>query len=451
MRPAPRLVGSREGRTRGLVPALREEARPGAVPFMQPDPPRLSEHVLDLARLEATGIFSNYGPVNTQFEQELCDQIFGQGDCLTVCNATIGLILCMREVIGEASTAARRYALMPSFTFAAAAQAAIWCGLTPLFCDVDAETWLPDAAREEELLAQYAGQIAVVVPYATFGNNLDLPRYTRLSETWKVPIVVDAAASLGSLDAEGKAFGSGFCWPVVFSMHATKPFSVGEGGVVYCADPQRIARLRAMGSFGFQEPRTASMPGLNSKLSEVTALLARLQLRRFPDVVQHRAALAEAYRKELGQGYTLQRSIDRHQMKAFESLLVPEDLAAYRNEFAHSLGARGIGVGTYFSPHLAQQPYFQTNAVSGALPVTEELASRLLSLPLHMGIWPQQVSTIAEELGKVEEEGRARRGLQPRTEAGPEVATARRSPTAATVPARKEKKEDEAPDSSVAA
>ena len=129
------------------------QAQPGAtalrgyssLPLISPEPPRLSLHSEDLAAIEASGVYSNYGPVNTLLEQDLQERIFGGGSCLTVCNATIGLMLAIREVIGEDRPAARRFALMPSFTFAATAQAAVWCGLTPLFCDIDPETWMPDA------------------------------------------------------------------------------------------------------------------------------------------------------------------------------------------------------------------------------------------------------------------------------------------------------------------
>jgi dTDP-4-amino-4,6-dideoxygalactose transaminase len=65
-------------------------------------------------------------------------------------------------------------------------------------------------------------------------------------------------------------------------MHATKSFAVGEAGLLYSGDPDRIARLRAMSNFGFGEPRTATMPGLNGKLSEVGALLGQLRLAALP-------------------------------------------------------------------------------------------------------------------------------------------------------------------------
>ena len=122
-------------------------------------------------------------------------------------------------------------------------------------------------------MERYRDQIAVIVPYATFGYDIDLAWYERLQQAYGVPVVVDAAASLGTLSANGEGFGTGFSGSVIYSMHATKSFATGEGGLIYSADAQRIATLRAMTNFGFGEPRNATMMGLNGKMSEVAALL----------------------------------------------------------------------------------------------------------------------------------------------------------------------------------
>ena len=80
------------------------------------------------------------------------DLFGGIGECLTVCNATTGLMIAIREAIAKRPDPRRRYALMPSFTFAAAAQAALWNGLTPLFCDIYPANWAADPVSELELL-----------------------------------------------------------------------------------------------------------------------------------------------------------------------------------------------------------------------------------------------------------------------------------------------------------
>ncbi len=349
------------------------------IPLIRPNPPQLSTMIDELTAIERSGIYSNYGPVNAQLEDRLASAIFSDGACVTVSNATLGLMLAIKQAVGWQQHG--RFALMPSFTFAAAAQAAVWCGLTPLFCDVDADTWLPDPAEEEALLARWQSEIAVIVPNATFGNCLDIERYDRLSAEWGVPVVIDAAASLGSIDAAGRAFGSNSRHPLVFSMHATKAFATAEAGLVYCTDRQLIAALRVMGNFGFGEHRSATMPGLNAKLSEVGALLALRKLREIEAIAGHRNALFLMYRHLLPD-FVFQRMTGQRTAHQFVSVLVPDHARGDVAGVIARLAQNGIGSGRYFVPHLAEQPFFLERSVFGALPVTEALSERVISLPM---------------------------------------------------------------------
>ena len=104
------------------------------IPLTRPGPPKLSEACDALRVIEESGLFSNFGPVNTRFEEDLLEACFGGiGECTTVCNATTGLLLAIREAIARGPGGRRRYALMPAFTFAAAAQAALWNRLIHFF------------------------------------------------------------------------------------------------------------------------------------------------------------------------------------------------------------------------------------------------------------------------------------------------------------------------------
>lgn len=381
---------------RAAMPGGAEQRPPPPIPFLRPRPPRLSELVDALRAIEESGVFTNYGPVNTRLEAAMTERLFGgTGGCLTVANATLGLMLAIRHAAGEGP--AGRYALMPSFTFAATAHAALWAGLTPLFCDIEPDTWLPSAEAEEALLAQHGPRIAVVVPYATFGNCLDLGRYARMARRHGVGVVVDAAASLGALDAEGRGFGAGFPHPVVFSMHATKTFATAEAGLIHCADPPTLAALRAMANFGFGAPRSATMPGLNAKLSEVGALLALARLDGFEHVVAHREHLAEHYRRNLP-GWQFQRLVGRRHAHQFVPALLPPAAGRRRAEVLAALTRQGIGVAHYFSPHLAEQPYFRESCASGALRATEEVAARILSLPLADAMTTAEVDRVCAAL-----------------------------------------------------
>jgi dTDP-4-amino-4,6-dideoxygalactose transaminase len=366
------------------------------IPLVRPAPPQLSLAVAELQSLEQSGIFSNFGPVNTLFEQEMLDRFFGgKGACTTVCNATIGLMLAIKDAVGEQPSG--KFALMPGFTFAAAAHAALWCGLTPLLCDVHPANWAADPAAEAEMLAQYAGKIAVVMPYATFGYPIDLEHYKRLADQLGVPVVVDAAASLGTCDEHGRGFGSGFAGSVVYSMHATKSFAVGEAGLIYSADTDRIARIRTMSSFGFGEPRTATMVGLNGKVSEVTALLGRLRLLDYDSIMEHRAALSNRYREALP-AFQFQLRAPGTQAHQFVPALLPSGLGVRRAAIRAALADQGIATGAYFSPHVMEQPYFQKTCVAGPLPVCDDVSARMISLPLFDTMTHHEVDHVVASL-----------------------------------------------------
>ena len=381
------------------------------IPLVRPAPPQLSLALKELQSLEQSGIFSNFGPVNTLFEQEMLDRFFGgEGACTTVCNATIGLMLAIKDAVGEQP--AGKYALMPGFTFAAAAHAAIWCGLNASALRRPPKELGGRPAAEAEMLARYGGEIAVVMPYATFGYPIDLEHYTRLAHQLGVPVVVDAAASLGTFDEQGRGFGSGFAGSVVYSMHATKSFAVGEAGVIYSADTDRIARIRTMSSFGFGEPRTATMAGLNGKVSEVTALLGRLRLLDYDSVVEHRAALFNRYRDALPelQFQLKQPGTQAHQ---FVPALLPSGLGGRRAAIRAQLADQGIATGAYFSPHLMEQPYFQKTCVAGAIPVCDDVSARMISLPLFDTMTHHEVDQVAEALQALIDAEQGRRRFMP--------------------------------------
>ncbi|MCQ8241514.1 DegT/DnrJ/EryC1/StrS family aminotransferase [Rhizosaccharibacter radicis] len=354
-----------------------------------------------LARIEDSGTFTNYGPMNTRFERALEDRMFGTPDTVvTTCNATIALLLTIKDAVVTRGRQRARYALMPAFTFAAAAQAAEWVRLTPLLCDIDPADWAACARSEERLIARHHADIAVIVPYATFGNCVDLDRYDWISRRYDIPVVIDAAASLGSLDGEGKAFGKGCRHPVIFSMHATKAFSVGEGGVVYCEDRATIRRLRDMGNFGFGAPRTATMPGLNSKLTEMAATVALAQLDRHEGVINRREEIAARYRAGLP-GWTFQRRNGIRQANSLMPVVPPDQYRGTRSELIAALAADGIGAMAYFSPHLGEHPHLVGRVVSDTLPVTDSLSKRVLGLPNWEEMTDAMVDDVCDALHRI--------------------------------------------------
>jgi len=353
------------------------------IPLCKPSPAKLSESAKYLREIEERAILSNFGPLSVSFEQNLVARMFGgEGECLTVCNATIGLMISIRQAIECRPKSRRRYALMPSFTFPAAAQAAVWNRLIPLYCDINPWDWSADKASERRLLDKYRDDIAVVVPYATFGYDIDIERYEKIQREYDIPVVIDAAASLGTVSEDGRGFGTGFSGSVVYSMHVTKAFSTAEGGLVYSADPELIRTLRSMSNFGFGEEHNLNLMGLNGKMSEVVALLANLRLEDIDGVTDRRSSIIDLYRKGLHR-FSFQPRKSHSQAHQFTSTLLPKDMAPFREMIREEMRRRGVASATYFSPHVAELGYFRDEGALASMPVTRDIASRVLTLPLY--------------------------------------------------------------------
>jgi dTDP-4-amino-4,6-dideoxygalactose transaminase len=379
-------------------------------PFLVPRPAPLSERIDDLRAIEESNRYANFGPMNRRFESNVVGRLFGgSGFAATTANATLGLMLAIRCSIDGAfgESNGRRYALMPSFTFAATAQAALWCGLRPLFCDVDRETWLPSTESIEALMAGHRDQIAVVIPYATFGNNLDLAWYDELTARSGIPVVVDAAASLGSRNPDGTQFGSQFSQFVVFSMHATKTFAASEAGLVYSTDRDTIGKIRCMSNFGFDDSRQSVMIGLNAKLSEHAALLCLAKLEEIEPLVRHRQKIYEIYSSNL-QHITGQRHVGSCALQFF-SALATELMAAERDQLIVLLAERGVEARRYFSPTLHAQKFFAARSDAGPLPVTSHLSERAVSLPIHDSMTEDDALSIAGIFNAAYRERKGRR------------------------------------------
>lgn len=372
------------------------------LPLIAPHPPKLSEMGDALREVEARGIYSNGGPVVRGFEAAATQRLFaGAGDCLAVNNATTGLIMAIRHAAGPRAGSGA-LALIPSFTFAATAQAAIWAGLTPLLCDIDPDDWAASAEAEAAAFARYGSRIAVVVPYATFGAAIDLDRY-RGYHARGIGVVIDAAASLGARDAAGRSFGAGAPFAIVHSMHATKAFATAEGGLIHSGDAQLVESLRRMSNFGFAGGRSAEGPGLNAKLPEVLGLAAAAKLDGIEALAAHRAGLDRVYRDRLGRfaaekGFEFQKLRDARPALQFQSLLLPRHFAGHRAAIVAALAGQGIGAGHYFSPHLAEQPWFRAQALIEPVPVCDDIAGRIISLPITDNMTEADVERVCEAL-----------------------------------------------------
>jgi dTDP-4-amino-4,6-dideoxygalactose transaminase len=347
-------------------------------------------------RSEDARWFSNGGPCAAELTERLQARLGGETECVLVSNATTGLLAALRAACGT-PTGRRRLVLTPSYTFTATACAIHWAGFEPLFVDVDPDHWQLDPEQVAAALAAHDGEIAGVLACAAFGSAP--PPAVR--QAWRsaclehgVPLVIDSAPGFGSVDAHGLPLG-GLGDTEVFSFHATKPFAIGEGGMVATADPELAERMRRLVNFGLEPGTRVSMePGLNGKLSELHAATGLAVLDRFDAVLAGRRRLAGALATATnGCGLSFQTGAFDGTWQFFQALA---PTAAARDASLAAAEDLAVEVRTLHDPPLHRHPAFAAARRFGPLPVTDKLAARSLSLPLANTLPDGAIERIAD-------------------------------------------------------
>ncbi|MGW0392263.1 aminotransferase class I/II-fold pyridoxal phosphate-dependent enzyme [Streptomyces sp. NPDC003042] len=331
---------------------------------------------------------SNGGPLSLEFEARIAG-LAGTRHAVATCNATSALQLLVRatDLTGEV--------IMPSLTFAATAHAVQWLGLTPVFCDVDPRTGLidPDLAR-----AAVTPRTSAVIGVHLWGRPCDTGALEKLAADHGLRLFLDAAHALGCTRGGVPVGGAGSA--EVFSFHATKVVGAFEGGAVVTDDDELAARVRALANFGKGLDQVSHAGGTNAKMSEAAAAMGLTSLDAFPAYVEANRACRRTYREELegipGLTLTPLDGAERHNHQ-YTVLDIDEEAAGLGRDLLLELlrAENALVLPPIGSPpcHLLE-PYRSRQAY--ALPHTEALAARVLSLPTGPGAGPESIRRLCE-------------------------------------------------------
>jgi dTDP-4-amino-4,6-dideoxygalactose transaminase len=353
-----------------------------------PDLPAASALAPWLERIDRECWYTNFGPLMAEFEAAvpaLLSQPAAHASLLASGTAALELGLTALGI------GAGKRVLMPALTFPATALAVRRCGAQTVFTDVCPHTWMltPDIARR---CAERA-PIDLVMPVAAFGAPLPAVAWDRFVADTGIAVLADAAGTFGTQPVGGRLH-----W--AFSLHATKPFGIGEGGVFASCDAGLVERVRVLSNFGFEAGVIGAEGGTNAKLSEYAAAVALAQLQRWPQICARRGEVFDAYCRRLAAiaGVTLQAHTTA--VPAMLCLRVATD-AARLLEF---MKTAGIECRRWYLPPLHRHPAFAGYSCVGIdgdahLPVTEVLARELIGLPFHTWLTDAQIGTVTAALG----------------------------------------------------
>lgn len=363
-----------------------------AIPLLVPDMPTADELLPWLRRIDDNRWYTNYGPLNDEFERQLHAWV-GGGDGVrltTVANCTLGLELALAGL--ELARDAR--VLVPAITFVASGTAVQRSGLVPLLCDVDPDSWLLTPAIARRALERE--RFDAVMPVATFGSPQDGAAWDAFAEETGIPVVIDAAGAFGNQHV-------GRLSSVVFSLHATKSLGAGEGGIVASCDAGLVARVRRATNFGIDlaSPYGDALPGgTNAKLSEYHAAVGLAALPRWQRNLARRNALWDDYRVRLSDALGNVVGFQRTEGERVHTLMVAR-LSGCRSieGVVEHLRTRGVGARRWYCPPLSHHSAFRDCPTVAPLEHAERLGRELVGLPFHLGLKTAQLEQVVACVG----------------------------------------------------
>ena len=240
----------------------------------------------NFSQILENGRLTNNGPMVQELEGRIQDYL-GVKHCICVCNATIGLELVQRalDLSGEV--------IIPSFTFIATANSLRWQRVDPVFCDIRLEDHLIDS---EKLIGLITPRTSAILAVPIWGQAHNYEILESIAKKNGLKLIFDSAHAFGCKFRD--QFLGGFGDAEVFSFHATKVFSTGEGGGITTNSDSLAKKLRLMRNFGFTNYDRTESIGTNAKMSEFSAGYGLAHFQELDGIINHNRIIHQAYLNE---------------------------------------------------------------------------------------------------------------------------------------------------------
>lgn len=318
------------------------------------------------------------GPEVGLFEQELADYT-GAGHVVSCANGTDALTLVhLAEEVGSGDAV-----LAPSMTFVATVEPTLLRGATPVYVDIDPDsfTMSPAGLEEAHARAKKAGlRPRLIIPVDLYGLPADYDAIMDFAEAHDMVVVADAAQSMGARrgDVRTGAMGHYTCT----SFFPAKPLGCyGDGGAVLTDDAEAAARVRSIRYHGKGADKYDNVRiGLNSRLDTLQAAILREKLCILDDEIEARERIAQRY-SALLEGAVETPKMPNSTRSAWAQYTI---MTGRRGKLQEALKAQGIPTVVYYpNPLHRQSAYGHGLMPEASLPVTNHVAGRILSLPMH--------------------------------------------------------------------
>ena len=331
------------------------------------------------------------GPYVERLEREVADRV-GVRDAIAVSNGTVAIELALRSLQFSPGDEV----IVPGFTFVAAANMVLAIGLTPLYADVDPDTWLLRASEIDRLATP---RTKAVIPVHLYGNVTEMDGIIAAAARTGLAVVEDAAEAFFSRHRGRYAGTIGRIG--TYSFHATKTITTGEGGMVVTDDDAVAQYCRTLRDHGMRKDRRYwhDVVGHNFRLTNLQAALGCAQLQQLDRIVEARRSIHRTYQNRLSavDGIRLQRFSAEVDPVVWTTVACLDDdrdcdtVRDRRDQIMTRMDADGIETRPGFYDLASMPPY-----ACPELAVAHRISASTVALPTFVGLAPKELDHICK-------------------------------------------------------
>ncbi len=362
------------------------------IPITKPFCPSPKDIEKELSEIFSSGQITN-GKYVKKLEEQICEYL-GVPYAVCVSSCTLGLILTLKalEIKGKV--------VVPSFTFPATLNALIWNNIKPKLCECELDTFNINPVEVEKNIDEETKGIMGVHVYGTACN---IEKLEEIAKKYNLMLIFDAAHGFGG-KYKGKFLGN-FGEAEVFSLSPTKTLVAGEGGVITTKNRDLAEKLRILRNYGDPGTNDFELIGLNSRMSELHAILGLYSIKRVEKEIERRNEIAQIYMENLKElpGISFQKieNFIKSTFKDFSIVIDEEEFGLKREELKISLERENIQIKRYFYPPVHRQKVYKKMFDGISLPVTEKISENVISLPIYFSLRDEEVKKICECIKKI--------------------------------------------------
>lgn len=360
------------------------------IPIAQPSAG--DEEIEAVTRVLRTGMLAQ-GPQVAAFEEQFAEYC-GVRHAIAVNSGTAAL----HAALACAGVGPGDQVIVPTFSFFATASSVSICGATPVFVDVDPDTFTIDPACVNEAVTD---KTRAVIGVHLFGQPFDVDPIAKVCEDHHLALIEDAAQAHGARYHREMVGGLGKAG--CFSFYPTKNMTTGEGGMVTTDDKTYATTIRRFINHGQSEKYRHTMIGYNYRMTDIGGAIGGEQLKKLPGFNEKRVANA-AY---LDAHITLPGLVTPALLPRVDPVYhqyvirVTLDCPLSRDELGRYLHDHGVGTAVHYPIPIHQQPVYLDAGSLASCPVAEQLCGEVLSLPVHPGVTAPMLKAICDTINGV--------------------------------------------------